>query len=447
MPAPSLPNEIIAKIVDRLPRDALVSASCVCKTWYFLVLPILYDSVSVGRHRHIKQLLRVFAGNNVLTSPISAYIHHLCFNCTIENTKYTNSLLIQLEPLILRLSQLQELSWGVGFIPEDLVFMKAFQTQCLQLRKVQLVIPDRFVVSTEKGKSSFATLLGFKNLDSFTLEVLPFPTDFHAHLLHPLKAFIMSSPELRVLKLDFKYNPITPEHFAASMGTEFTLPRLQTFHLGGGPDYYEGDINSPTPSGSGANHFLDFLSRHPLLKDIKLDCTFLRQFCDNVNSDVLARALPALEQFSGPYFFWDCLVPSEIAARLTSLTINRWELDPENSLELVISNKGLKLPALRTLDISIEEFPKAMDILGSITSAASGLEELFFPAILQEYHADFLYFLSHTPEIQQVHLWNYGDGFSSKGTPSPNGFFRIELIAAMHDMYPKLLVKCDGEWE
>ncbi|KDN36427.1 hypothetical protein RSAG8_10819, partial [Rhizoctonia solani AG-8 WAC10335] len=94
MSVPTLPTEIVSQNVDYLSHDDLALALT------------KGASASAGKNDHFEQFSRVIAGDEVLTSPISAYIHILCVQYVLGNTNITEPALVTLEPYVLRLSQL-----------------------------------------------------------------------------------------------------------------------------------------------------------------------------------------------------------------------------------------------------------------------------------------------------------------------------------------------------
>ncbi|CUA70726.1 hypothetical protein RSOLAG22IIIB_09053 [Rhizoctonia solani] len=266
-------------------------------------------------------------------------------------------------------------------------------------------------------------------------------------LLEPLKTVAANSPMLENLIVDFKNIPMTLEHMISSLGTDFTLPRLKTFHLGGCLDPSPEDIDLPKPSSHGASHFQAFLSRHPRLNELKLDCPFFHEFHKKFDPAILAQGLPMLLAFSGPRFIYEQLLYYPIAQQIRGLSIGGWNWESGRPGPEKGSTDKLHLPELRSLEIQEDNVPKAMEILETVLPAAAGLESLYTPAMPHNYHKDFLVLLTHTPKLQDICLWNYDSDFNGKDAPVPSGFNRIELVVAMKDMFPDLEIECLGDWD
>ncbi|CUA70727.1 hypothetical protein RSOLAG22IIIB_09054 [Rhizoctonia solani] len=324
--------------------------------------------------------------------------------------------------------------------------IKLLQTQC-PLKIVYLRVPDDFDFRSNNGKSRYLTLLEFKNLTSFTLLFdHSLPGDGDLKLLEPLKTIAVNSPMLKDLALNFKYMPVTLEHVISSLGVDFTLPCLEGFHLSGCPDSDSewGNMRLPRPPGNGAGQFQAFISRHPRLEELEINCPFFPEFRADFDPGVLARGLPELTLFSGPYFLCQHILHSRIAEQICDLTISNWEP------ELIDPNEDLAderyLPELQRLAIELENIPIAKKILNTVLLAAEGLDNLHTPAMHQQYHEDFLKLLTFTPELQYICLWNYDSYMNADDAPVPSGFNRTELVAAIQNIFPEVVIECLGDW-
>ncbi|CAE6531964.1 unnamed protein product [Rhizoctonia solani] len=434
---------MVAHVLNQLSEQDIRVASRVCKAWYFLALPRVYKIVLLKKDSCLKEFSRIITGDEDLTSPISAYIHTLRFQPGL--TKRTAGLpFINMVPYVSRLSHLRNLFWELSFLPENLELVKALQTQCPLLDNVILRIPDSIDIRSENGKSRYANLLEFKNLTYFTLDFFSFPTSARdLELLEPLKTIAVNSPMLERLVVEFRYIPMTLEHVIFSLGADFILPCLGNFRLHACLNSDPDDTGLPRPSGSGVDQFLAFLSRHPCLNQMTLNCPFYVEFYEDFGAGVLAQELPRLIHLSGPYFLCEQALQYPIGERVRCLSISSWE----SSLSYENLTDELCLPYLRRLHIEVDDIPRAMEMLESISPAAEGLEGLYFPVVHHRYHEDFLEILSHIPRLGDVFLWYDDSHFDNEDTSSPNGSSRTELMAAMQDKFPELEIKCMGKWE
>ncbi|KAG8696700.1 hypothetical protein FRC11_000555, partial [Ceratobasidium sp. 423] len=339
-------------------------------------------------NHHIEEFSRVIASGNgtgatFLNSPlITTHVKVLQVHQGSEEGKITNPALALLESAIPELCRLERLSWRLFFVPKSLKIFKLLQTRCPQLDSVELLIPEDFRFKTKLGKIQYKTLLDFKDLTNFSLEITSPPRGIETEYIQPLKALLTNSPALEFLQLNLddtwsgaSERTYSPELIAMSLGEQFTLPRLRKLKILGSIELAEKGLLAP-PS-TGTYFFREFLSRHTRLEDLTLECyEIVAHFRNGINPEDLATALPSLKRFQGPEFICDQLVRSSLAAQLENLIID--ESSFEQGLDFALDGQYdiRPLPMLRELDIGTNRFPDALDILKAIMPTANGLQVL-----------------------------------------------------------------------
>ncbi|CAE6526011.1 unnamed protein product [Rhizoctonia solani] len=234
----------------------------------------------------------------------------------------------------------------------------------------------------KKGKSSYATLIAFRNLVDFTLDIDCTPSDIEAELLDPLKSIMTNSPKLECLQFGFRGTPITPEHIASSLGAHFTLPYLYKFHLSGSFTFYPGTV-------------LWFgrcrCCRTTSITNWKLepeDDTGLEISNDDLNLPVLRELEIRVENLPKALEILELLMPATTGLEELEFPAVRYEYH-EELLDLLAHTPDLRHLCLWNYDVSCE----------------------------RDTHA-----------------------------PVPGGLHRQELLARMKRMYPELQVECLGRW-
>ncbi|CAE7085259.1 unnamed protein product, partial [Rhizoctonia solani] len=311
-----------------------------------------------------------------------------------------------LEPYITRLAQLRRFHCELLTVPENSTVFRLLQIQCPQLKSVSLSI-DKIDLGTEKGQSQLEALFGFSHLKDYSLTIHEITPSIDSNKFGPIKALATNCPELESLILNFSFDDsgtdspyvYTPDALATSFGEDLTMPSLRRLHLCGEVEMDASSLfGSPT---TGSHPFRDFLSCHPHIVDLKLECSSIRGFEDrslNIDPEHLARALPSLRHLSAPDFICSYLVSSTAATRLESLVTMEELNGPMEIFE------AYPMPMLRKLylDFDIHLITYSLSLMRSIMSVANGLEELRLNSIPEFHHTELLKSLSHAPRLQKL---------------------------------------------
>ncbi|KEP45156.1 hypothetical protein V565_310530, partial [Rhizoctonia solani 123E] len=224
--------------------------------------------------------------------------------------------------------------------------------------------------------------------------------------LAPLKTLVANCPNLESLKLDFfpgnngpkvTYDlDVLPDLF----GQDITIPHLHTLHLCG---RVEMRIDSLVgPPATGLYRFHDFLSQHPRIRYLKLECFGIDNLYTDrdVHPDYLGQALPSLTRCSVPNSICVYLVRSTVATHLEQLEIQR------GPRELELTFEALPMPMLQKLEIEAFSFVELLNVMKQILPVARGLKHLISKAIpkTDTHHSEFLELLVHVPGLQTIRI-------------------------------------------
>ncbi|CAE6473089.1 unnamed protein product [Rhizoctonia solani] len=411
MHASSLPTEITLHISSYLPQSTLVNVSLVCRTWRLGILSILFSSIALTNDECIARFSRTITHGGKINSasPISQYIRSLIIASDSITKPITELGLAPLASCIPYLAQLARLHWRISFVPANGDVLGLFQSRCPQLKSVSLLVPDGHQFKNNLGESHYATLLGFKNLSEFKLQVHHIPPDLGTKAFGPLKGLVSHCPNLEFLQLYF-LNPelrsacYTLDDVATWLGLEVFMPSLRRFHLLGSVQIDEASLVSSPDNGT--HYFRNFLTRHAHLEELHLNCVSLASFSETADPEHLAQALPSLKRFSGPDVLCDLLVRSSVAKRLERLSIDECSFKAGISFVPHRPPRVLPLPMLRELVIGTNMFYPVLTILELLLPEAPSLERLGLVPIPPACHAMFLDLVSHTPRLQKTSIFN-----------------------------------------
>ncbi|CAE6473097.1 unnamed protein product [Rhizoctonia solani] len=336
-----------------------------------------------------------------------------------------------LEPCMTHLTELREFRCDLE-LPSNVGVVRLVQVQCPQLETVRLTILG-LDLGTPLGQSQSITLLGFKNLLSYSLS-LNLWSKINSERLGPLETLAINCPKLETLKLYLSLNDVssqgsfTPDILAASFG-KATMPSLHTLHICGGVRLNAKSLlGSPT---TGSHPFRDFLLRHPLISDLKIECITADHWWQGPDTDPenLACALPSLTHLSAPDFLCAQLVCSTVATRLQHMQVRQ-------STHLLLGKfDPLPMPMLQGLYIESNRSWEALDIMQLVMPVATGLKDLWFAASVEYKGTQFLELLAHTPNLQTIKM----------GDPCDNASY--ELFRKIEKVNPDLKITFMWRWE
>ncbi|CAE6423121.1 unnamed protein product [Rhizoctonia solani] len=251
--------------------------------------------------------------------------------------------------------------------------------------------------------------------------------------LGPLETLAINCPKLETLKLylslDYGYSKgsFTPDLLAASFG-KATMPSLHTLHICGGVRLHaESLIGSPT---TGSHSFRDFLLRHPLISDLKIDCIAADHWWEGPDMDPenLACALPSLTHLSAPDLLCAQLMCSTVATRLEHMQVRKGKYFLDGQFD------PLPMPMLQGLYIEDNRFWEALEFMRLVMPVANGLKDLWFAASVEYQGTQFLELLAHTPNLQTIKM----------GDPCDNASY--ELSRKIEKLNPDLKIAFMWRW-
>ncbi|KAL5637633.1 hypothetical protein ACGC1H_004148 [Rhizoctonia solani] len=407
MPLSRLPPEIIPHLIDYLPHPSTISASLVCRAWRLVLLRTLYHSVKLANNSYAVHFANTITSGGVvgLSHHISGLIQTLSIGPRVTFNTYPWIEFAVLEPCLTHLVQLRRFRcYNILSANVNVKFFKLVQTQCPLLESVKLRIAEEAV--PQVGPSQLTTLFGFRNLVNYSLHMKYFFWEIDKEALAPLKTLVANCLNLESLKLDFFFGNNGPkvsydlDVLLDLFGQDLTMPHLHTLHIRGRVEMHIDSLFGPPATG--LYRFNDFLSRHPRIRYLKLDCWDIHGLykdCD-IDPDNLGRALPSLRRCSAPDFICAYLVRSTAAAHLEQLEIER------EASQLDLSFEALPMPMLRKLEIEAYDFVDVLNIMKHILPVARGLKHLIAKAIpkTDTDHSEFLELLVHARELQTIRI-------------------------------------------
>ncbi|CAE6506459.1 unnamed protein product [Rhizoctonia solani] len=445
----SLPYEVILHITSDLPHATLVNISLVCKTWRSAILSILFNSIALTNDGKIAHFSNTITSDNG-SSSISQCIRSLSITTDPINKSMTEQGLALLAPCVPHLSRLVQLRWRIFFAPVDVNVLKLFQTSCPQLRSVTLLVPNGYKFKNNLEEYQYATLLGFKNLSEFRIQVHHITPDIGTEAFGPLKGLIANCPKLELLQLYFLNlhpRPVeyTPENVAIWLGLELNMSSLRSLQLLGSLQIDEGSLVSPLDTGT--YYFRDFLARHAHIEELFLTCVDMHGFLGTANPEDLAQLLPSLKRFSGPDFLCDLLVRSSVAKQLECLSIDESAFKAGMSFTPHRPYSVLPLPMLRELVIETEIYYQVLTMLELLLPGAPGLERLGLAPMPPPCHAMLLELVSNTPKLRQTSIFNFTPSLTDPTVP----YQKTSGDIAQHQLFDKIKRVCPelevtGSW-
>ncbi|CAE6421851.1 unnamed protein product [Rhizoctonia solani] len=458
----SLSPEITLLIADYLPHPAVAVASLVCKSWRSRTLAILFRSVALTSDSHIAHFSHTIANRVNLPFSISQHIRSLTIGTGLKDDSITESGLTSLASCTSHLFRLRELRWELPLVPDNVKVLELFKAQCHQLELVALLLPEELASGNTLGEYLCPTLTSpkFDNLVEFQLRMQYNPQRFGTNTSDPLNKMLANCPKLQSLRIQIMDDQSdTPtahlDEFIALFDAQMTLPYLRKLHI-------LGDIGmareSLIDSDTGSRHLRDFLSRHINIEELSLDCFLLygssrgsSRGSSSGNPEYLAKALPSLKRFCGPYFMCEILLRSSVAKRLECLSFQRVRFYRSVTL-FTWGGKYpiLPVPKLRELDVSKFGFGNILRVLTKLLPVAPELEELDLGNFYPDQSTTFLELFQYTPKLRKMSIFNlsfrldYSDPLHVRSYWTTNPEFE-SLFEQMKKMCPELGVT--KHWE
>ncbi|KDN36437.1 hypothetical protein RSAG8_10829, partial [Rhizoctonia solani AG-8 WAC10335] len=316
LPPKRFPVELLDMVLAQQSPHDLASASLVCQQWQCVAFPYLYRAMYLSEYAHLEVLAERLSETNVPES-LSVPAHLKCLAFGGSNINYIDPK--DIDSIISQLVNLTCFSWELPFTPDRFDWFGA----CPNLEAVHLV--PWYMWENDDWIERLPQLLTFTNLTHFSLKFEPLPYENQDKAFEPLRLLIQSSPNLESLILSFQvrdsaWATYSPTSVLESLGDQFVLPRLHTFHMLGAadPDWYE-FVSDPS------NPFRAFLARHLSIRDLGIGCpVYFNPRAESVrmDPDELSRLLPSVKHLAFPSFMWESVVKSELASHLESLTIS-----------------------------------------------------------------------------------------------------------------------------
>lgn len=164
MPVPSLPNEVLDRILCYLPLCDLYSAPLLSCTWQARVFPHLYNTVYLSRLDHLESFAQRIALNDdygplSLTMNLKGLVLDSKFNERdgSKSISHARKVIDHLKSIIPRFYQLRRLCWNLPFVHDVTEIFRLFQTSCPKLASVSLFVNERWFIPPGTFLESFQT--------------------------------------------------------------------------------------------------------------------------------------------------------------------------------------------------------------------------------------------------------------------------------------------------
>ncbi|CAE6415774.1 unnamed protein product [Rhizoctonia solani] len=373
-----LPPEIISQILhtnwENL--DQLAVLLRVCRLWYRIVFPILYQTVYLSWNAPIFAT-RLLDEDLTLTHNPRLPIAGINIPPPIEGLRAADHVQVLIldnrlqrelpiiQPLeerilhvgLLLLKKLKRIDWSLPFYPRDMRFFDYLSFRCPEIEYVSFEICDHSHYRQISDRD-LASLFTFSELKHIQIKDsrLPYDADTNGHISSSLVNMIMRSPNLEYLELDLKENSRDPQFMTAGWLVEALYPvlmhtfkHLKVFRLGGTASIDSEFLLRPEEE----NLIRGFILRHPGLHTLQLPWdwemnSLIREPIQETWT-ILQGALPNLRCFEGPTYLVTLFLKLDVAQHLEHLVILDSAEDEESDLTETLDTFP-QLPNLRKLE-------------------------------------------------------------------------------------------------
>ncbi|KIM38487.1 hypothetical protein M413DRAFT_447723 [Hebeloma cylindrosporum] len=291
----SIPADIVREIVDLMSPSDILSFSLTSKHMRALLLPALYETVTLKSSTHCRVTLAMLERR----SDICGYIKKLAVRPNYylawpRPDEYLNESWVvrQIHAISKHLTSMHTFDWDGLELPHDTLW-ETLRLNCPELKNVFSNVGTRPL-------DPHSALFGFSNLTSFSLivrhglggsELFPSPEDIPSRFWDMI---INRCPDLEELAICSFSSSARVFNFERI--TEGCWPKLHTLTLGSFG--YQPDFTLGPPSTSLGR----FLDQHTELKYVRFLWNFKRWMSpDTIPMNLSPDALPALDTFIGVY--------------------------------------------------------------------------------------------------------------------------------------------------
>ncbi|QRV77663.1 hypothetical protein RhiJN_05678 [Ceratobasidium sp. AG-Ba] len=377
-PNTQLPVEILFHILlsSNFPLADLATFSKVCRQWYRILFPALYDTVYLSwdvpvfaariLYEHIPQqdlpITPTRLGDIRPAAPINGfrvtdYIKKLILDNRVNRQRHG---FCSLESAIVaaalpKLIRLKSIEWALPWLPEKAEMFSVLSQHCKKIEHISFDIPINI---NRYNDDQFTHMFSFANLKHIRIKDLRLAHDpeTNGHIPPSLIRMMVSSPELEHLELELQENPQNEGYEEIGWLVEaiapvlaHTFPNLKTFSLKG-----TANIDSEFFVNAGENSDIrSFLFRHPNLHTLELPWDWSMNALIHeplqLATTALRGVLPNLRRFSGPTYLVALFLKLDFARGLEHLAIHDTADDEESDLSK-FARSFPRLPNLQRLD-------------------------------------------------------------------------------------------------
>ncbi|KAJ7100949.1 hypothetical protein B0H15DRAFT_465357 [Mycena belliarum] len=357
----AFPTDIVLEIASFLQNTELLNLSSTSSRFQRLLLPMLYNTVSLDSTRACRSGLATLSAHPELCTYIRTLVIRpnytiVCWPRT-DGPIDESEIAQMIEGLVDKLEGLNKLTWcGVALPPDGL--WVALRNGCPNLKKIDLTAGSRHLQPESE-------LLKFGNLTAFSL-CLEAPDRALGDLNLPAQLWTMLTercPNLEELSLRL----VSCSHRLRELErlASHTFPHLRALQLE--IWFYHRDLALSQPSIELVGRFL---SAHQAIRELSIYSYWGRAFPETLPLFLAPTALPQLRSFVGVY---QHVAQLPHPAQLETLDLTG---DPVSGASITAVASALRrLTALQSLDVRLADAQDA-SLLQAIIAACPGLTTL-----------------------------------------------------------------------
>ncbi|KAF7428976.1 hypothetical protein PC9H_008213 [Pleurotus ostreatus] len=370
----TVPMDIILEIAQRLTSlGALLDFGLISRSTYHILLPTLYAHVQLDSNDQCRATLSYLAREPDVAIFVKSLVvrpNHRIWDSNAHQEEQDEAWIADLVSLIAaqgKFRLLESFHWDGMEVPKDRLWLK-LRSFCPRLRHIGCSVGQN-PLHGESELFKFVNLAGF-SLTSHTCnfrhhrsfhQVTPEETDLPDSLWTML---LENSPQLERLVLNGRQDHL----WRISRVSEGRWPAMRKLSLG----YHAGGINNHPP-------FREFLSVHPLLRDITL--TGLRFEPWDVSEETSLLDVPAVEVYTGFWPIHRSTISYPMYKSIKSVTAYHVMWIPSSwMMTTVFPTLKKKLPSLTSLSMSVEFRSRVgvttLDFFRSLFSSCPSLTHL-----------------------------------------------------------------------